>query len=110
MERLIELGQLLDYYGAFLTQRQQSLVKQYADEDCSLSEIAEREGISRQAVRDAITRAETELAYMEEKLGLIHKNRQMRALMDEMRVISNDPLLMEKLNELGQLMEDDDGV
>ncbi|HWP21818.1 MAG TPA: sigma factor-like helix-turn-helix DNA-binding protein [Candidatus Cryosericum sp.] len=84
MNRLVELGQLLDWYGAFLTQRQRSLVRQYAFEDCSLGEIAEREGISRQAVRDAITTAETELRGMEQKLGLIEKNERSRALLAEL--------------------------
>ena len=84
MNRLVELGQLLDWYGAFLTQRQRSLVRQYAFEDCSLGEIAEREGISRQAVRDAITTAEAELRGMEQKLGLIEKNERSRALLTEL--------------------------
>jgi uncharacterized protein len=84
MNRLVELGQLLDWYGAFLTQRQRSLVRQYAFEDCSLGEIAEREGITRQAVRDAIATAETELRDMEQKLGLITKNERSRALLNEL--------------------------
>lgn len=74
MNRLIELGQLLDWYGAFLTERQRSLVCQYAFEDCSLGEIAEREHITRQAVRDAIATAENELRAMEQKLRLIEKS------------------------------------
>ena len=84
MNRLVELGQLLDWYGAFLTQRQRSLVRQYAFEDCSLGEIAEREGISRQAGRDAMTTAEAELRGMEQKLGLIEKNERSRALLTEL--------------------------
>lgn len=74
MNRLVELGQLMDWYGAFLTERQRSLVRQYAYEDRSLGEIAEREGISRQAVRDAILTAESELKDMEAKLSLIDTN------------------------------------
>ena len=84
MDRFVELGQLLDWYGAFLTQRQRSLVRKYAFEDCSLGEIAEREGISRQAVRDAIATAETELRGMEQKLGLIEKNERSRAILAEL--------------------------
>ena len=52
MDRLIKLGQLCDYYGALLTERQRKLLSQYADENLSLAEIAELEGVSRQAVRD----------------------------------------------------------
>ena len=45
MERLFELGMLLDRYESLLTERQAGILRQYADENCSLSEIAEREGI-----------------------------------------------------------------
>lgn len=103
MNRLVELGQLVDWYGAFLTQRQRSLVRQYAFEDCSLGEIAEREGISRQAVRDAITTAEAELRGMEQKLGLIEKNERSRAILNELMATPLDEHqreLAEKLLEL----------
>ena len=54
MEKHVELGCLLDYYGALLTERQRALLEEQVSEDCSLAEIAEREGISRQGVRDAL--------------------------------------------------------
>ena len=85
MDRFVELGQLMDWYSAFLTERQRSLVRQYAFEDCSLGEIAQREGISRQAVRDAIATAETELRRMESALGLIQKSARTRELLSELR-------------------------
>ena len=50
MDKLIELGELLDWYGLLLTEKQREIMAQYANENCSLSEIAEREGISRQGV------------------------------------------------------------
>lgn len=111
MERLIELGSLLDWYGAFLTERQRSLVRQYAYEDCSLGEIAEREGISRQAVRDAIVKAEAELKGMEARLGLIGTNEKMRRLIGELDQTPLDDTQKELLRRLSALVsEDDDGV
>ena len=71
MERLVELARLLDFYGTLLTERQRALMAQYAYEDCSLGEISEREGISRQAVRDAIVHGESQLRAYEDKLRLI---------------------------------------
>lgn len=103
MNRLVELGQLVDWYGAFLTQRQRSLVRQYAFEDCSLGEIAEREGISRQAVRDAVATAEAELRGMEQKLGLIERSERSRAILTELLATPLDDRqreLAEKLLEL----------
>ena len=102
MSRLVELGQLLDWYGAFLTERQRSLVRQYAFEDCSLGEIAEREGISRQAVRDAILTAETELRDMETKLNLIETNEKLRSLLHS---LEGTQLNEEQTSLLRQLME-----
>ena len=110
MDRLVELGQLLDWYGAFLTERQRSFARQYADEDCSLSEIAEREGVTRQAVRDAIARAETELSQMEQELGIIRRNGEMQKLLGELRAMTKDPNLLEKIDQLTTVLEDDDGV
>ena len=102
MDRLVELGQLTDWYGAFLTERQRSLVRQYAFEDCSLGEIAEREGISRQAVRDAILTAEAELRDMETKLNLIETNEKLRGLLNS---LEGTQLNEEQTSLLRQLME-----
>ena len=73
MEKHVELGCLLDYYGALLTERQRALLEQHVSEDCSLAEIAEREGISRQGVRDALVRSEEQLRGYESALGLIRR-------------------------------------
>ncbi|UKI23359.1 MAG: hypothetical protein L6V88_02205 [Anaerotruncus sp.] len=53
-----------------LQKKQHDFLIYYYDEDLSLSEIAENEGITRQGVRDAIKRAENQLFDMENRLGL----------------------------------------
>jgi predicted DNA-binding protein YlxM (UPF0122 family) len=111
MNRLVELGQLTDWYGAFLTERQRSLVRQYAFEDCSLGEIAEREGISRQAVRDAIMTAESELRDMEAKLNLIDTNEKLRLLIDQLGETQLDDTQKDLLRQIRELVsEEEDGV
>ena len=101
----------MDWYGAFLTERQRSLVRQYAYEDCSLGEIAEREGISRQAVRDAILTAEGELRDMEAKLNLIETNEKLRRLLDTLGGTQLDETQKDLLRQLRELVsEDSDGV
>ncbi|HRF37016.1 MAG TPA: sigma factor-like helix-turn-helix DNA-binding protein, partial [Clostridia bacterium] len=47
-----------DFYGCLLTEHQCEMIRLYYDCDISLFEIAEQFGISRQAVRDTIKRAE----------------------------------------------------
>lgn len=68
MATSVEISILLDLYGETLTEKQRSYLDCYYNNDLSLSEIAENEGITRQGVRDAIKRAETLLYGMEEKL------------------------------------------
>jgi len=64
------VGYLLDFYGELLTERARRITAQYYCDDLSLSEIAESEGISRQGVRQTVKRAEEDLRFYEEKLGL----------------------------------------
>ena len=79
-----ELSLLLDYYGAFLTERQRDIARMSADEDMSLAEIAEVVGVSRQGVRDSIVKAALKLAEFEEKLGLAERDRRLRSLLKEL--------------------------
>lgn len=60
---------LLDVYGDFLSEKQKALTEYYYNDDLSLSEIAENEGITRQGVNDLIKRAVAQLKFFEEKCG-----------------------------------------
>lgn len=66
---------LLDYYGDLLTARQRECYELHYNEDLSLSEIAEQCGISRQGVWDNIRRASDTMEKLEEKTGLIRRQR-----------------------------------
>ena len=79
----IETGWLYDFYGPLLTERQQKLLSLYCNEDFSLSEIAAREGISRQGVYDAVHRAERQLEAYEKQLGLLARYRNMTQGLEE---------------------------
>ena len=79
-----ELSLLLDYYGGFLTERRRELLRMSADEDMSLSEIAEVAGVSRQSVRDSIVKGGEELARYELQLGLIERDRALRGIAEQL--------------------------
>lgn len=79
-----ELALLLDYYGAFLTERQRELARMSSDEDMSLAEIAEQAGVSRQAVRDSLAKASRQLHGFEEKLGLLERDKKLMAISQEL--------------------------
>lgn len=56
-----------------LTKKQLSILQDYYDKDLSLSEIAQNQEITRQAVRDIIKKGENKLFELEEKLGIMKK-------------------------------------
>ena len=117
MDRVIELGRLLDYYGGFLTERRLRFARAYADENLSLGEIAEAEGISRQAVRDGIVSAEKQLREMEEKLHLIERSDRVTGLIRAAEKRAEDlppgedrAEILRLLKLAVQRMEEDDGI
>ena len=73
----IQLSELLQAYGAMLTDKQKEALTLYCDCDCSLSEIASEVGISRQGVRDAIVKGEATLSKLEDALGLAKLHKQL---------------------------------
>jgi len=79
MEKRIETGWLLDFYGPLLTGRQRDMLRLYCEEDLSLAEIAGQEGVSRQAVHDAVRRGDAQLRAYEEQLGLMRRYRRLYA-------------------------------
>lgn len=76
MGKDLNVATLLDTYAGMLTERQRDMVGYYYCDDLSLAEIAENEGITRQAVRDMICRAVKQLEEMEERLGFVEKTEQ----------------------------------
>ena len=74
MDRKVEISMLCQIYGKLLTEEQLNIMDNYYNLDLSLSEIAENEGITRQAVRDIIKKGENKLFEFEEKLGIMKKN------------------------------------
>ena len=68
MEDKVKISILLEIYGNLLTNKQKSLIDDYYNNDLSLSEIAENNEITRQAVRDILKKGEKKLFEYEEKL------------------------------------------
>ena len=81
---------LLDFYGEVLPERTRSLLEQYFHEDLSLAEIAEREGVSRQGIRQALKKGEAHLRFLEEKLGLAEKFLRTKALAERLLSLAEE--------------------
>ena len=76
---------LFDYYGELLTEKQKTYFDLYYNQDFSLAEIAEEEGISRQGVHDALTRTEAALRNFEEKTGFVARAMERMAALETVR-------------------------
>jgi predicted DNA-binding protein YlxM (UPF0122 family) len=68
MDKKVKISILCDLYGKLLTPKQLEFLNDYYNNDLSLSEIAENNEITRQAVRDIIKKGEKKLFEYEEKL------------------------------------------
>lgn len=73
MEKNVQISLLCEIYGKLLTKKQLSILQDYYDKDLSLSEIAQNQEITRQAVRDIIKKGENKLFEIEEKLEIMKK-------------------------------------
>ena len=94
MEKNVEISVLCQIYGKVLTEKQYEIINDYYNNDLSLSEIAENNGITRQAVRDIIKKSENKLYELEEKISLMKK------IMNEKNIIKN---IEKELNEIEEL-------
>lgn len=117
-EDIVKYSYLLDYYGSCLTPRQRNLFSQYVDEDCSLSEIAQREQISPQAVSDALKHAEKTLLTMENKLKIIQRVSDMKQTISQIKEnireqnipLSDVDTLFRELDRISDIWEEYHGV
>ena len=101
MTKNLHISALLDVYGAFLGDKARTLTEYYSNEDLSLSEIAENEGITRQGVRDQIKRAEAQLLSLEEKCGYCEKFQKLKEL--SLKCQNDEKALSEMLDIINNL-------
>jgi len=89
-DKTLLMTMLFDFFGEILTKKQYEYFDLYHNDDLSLSEIAERAGISRQGVHDIITRAESSLLRMEEKTGVVKRWLDLRTDLEEAKELSRE--------------------
>ena len=71
LNKTIEINNLIDMYGKFLTDKQFNIMTDYFKNNYSLSEIADNLNITKQAVKYAIGLATDRLKELDDKLNLI---------------------------------------
>lgn len=91
MEKHIEVSMLCQIYGKMLTDKQYEFIDDYYNNDLSLSEIAENNNITRQAVRDVIKKGENKLFELEEKLlfmkRMLNQEKQIQLILEQLSKI-----------------------
>ena len=109
MEPKVRQTYLYDFYGELLNEHQRRVFEDFVFNDLSLSEIAQEQGISRQAVHDMIRRSDARLEEYEQRLQLMTRFLELRekaagirsriecyeqtheeALLEEIKQISDD--------------------
>ncbi len=73
-EKNMKLSYLLDFYGEVLDEHTREIMRAYYNDDLSLSEIAEDEGISRQGIHHIVKKGEEQLLFLEDRLALAEQN------------------------------------
>lgn len=94
MDKKIEISMLWQIYGALLTEKQKEYIDYYYNEDLSLAEIAQNDGITRQGVRDIIKKGEKKLFEYEEKLMFMK------------RMLNQEKRIEKALSELTKIQKD----
>ena len=101
-----EIILLYDYYGRMLTDKQQEYIDMRYNQDLSLGEIAEIQGVSRQAVFDNLSRTEALLRRMEENIGCVKRDMLRRnaihEILDAATVLdaSSDPAVLRSVQRI----------
>jgi uncharacterized protein len=105
LEKINRVNYLFDFYGLLLTDKQQSVIEMYYEDNFSLAEAAEHLNITRQAVHDILSRAVYALEDWEKKLRLyeIHLQRKKEG-MRLLELLSCQPLKDDEINKIKEIV------
>jgi predicted DNA-binding protein YlxM (UPF0122 family) len=88
-EKNMKIAYLLDFYAEVLDEHTRDIMRAYYNDDLSLAEIAEDEGISRQGIRHIVKKGEDQLMFLESKLGIAKQHEELVEINDALtRVIT----------------------
>lgn len=112
-EKMIRANRLLEVYAGLLTERHARITRFYYLDNLSLSEIAEIEGISRQAVHDGIERSLEMMESADVAMGLVGKADRMMEITDRIAELAQDEtseeqyIIRKKIKELAERLSEE---
>ena len=95
MDKIIYLTNLFDYYGELLTDKQQIYFKDYYFNNLTLSEIAENENVSRNAIHKQIKDSENKLLNYEKVLKQYQNSLKIKEIIKDL-----NPEIKKQIEEL----------
>ena len=108
-EKNMKIAYLIDFYEDLLDAHVSSVMRAYYDDDLSLAEIAEGEGISRQGVRHLIKKGEEEILFLESKLALAKRHEELLSVCSSLSEIAdrlmNEDSHVDDANEISRIIE-----
>lgn len=114
MEKNIEISILNQIYGKLLTEKQYEIINDYYDQDLSLSEIAQNNEITRQAVRDILKKGEKKLYDYEEKLKFLSKSKEqeehIKKINEQLKKIAKTEKEEQTKKDIEKIQKDLDGL
>ena len=109
MEEKIKMSILCGIYGNLLTEKQHQILDDYYNNDLSLSEIAENNDITRQAVNDMINKGKAKLIEYEDKLKFMDKvlnqEKIVGEIIEELENSENKELSKAKINKISKKLK-----
>lgn len=100
LDEVLEVSVLLNYYKNLLTDKQRDYLVEHLEDDMSLSEIAKKHEVTRQAVYDNIKRGVKTLYEYENKIGFYRKECEIEELLEKLKknlTIENVDKILEEL-------------
>lgn len=101
MDKNVEISVLCQLYGKVLTEKQYEVLNDYYNNDLSLSEIAENNNITRQAVRDIVKKSENKLYELEENIGY------MKRILQEEKIINKIQVQLVEIENINDIISND---
>ena len=110
MEKNVKVSILCQIYGKLLTKKQFEIITDYYDNDLSLSEIAENNQITRQAVRDIIKKSEKKLYELVEELSFMEKQinyeKKINCIIEKIAQIQKEEINLKNKENLEKIKEE----